>query len=124
MRISFFPTPEHKVFNYKPRFYDENKEEMKKRYEKYGKQYPGESDSEKEITEKRENADKFDAKEAFKKDRYIPGKSIRGSFSKELEEHRKEAGNKKAKKIILYITLAAAFVAAYYLAQGLVTLLR
>jgi uncharacterized membrane protein YkvA (DUF1232 family) len=36
-----------------------------------------------------------------------------------MEEHRREAGNKKVKKIITLITFVALMVAAYYVAIGL-----
>ncbi|MCF0165136.1 MAG: hypothetical protein HUJ92_07600, partial [Bacteroidales bacterium] len=58
------------------------------------------------------------------RDRYIPGRSIRGAFQAELERNRKQAGNAKVKKVIMLITIAAALIAAYYLAEGFVELLR
>jgi len=89
-RISFFKTPEHRVYNYKPRYYDETKEHIKELEEKY---HPKETD------------------------KYIPGLGIREAYRKGIEGKRREAGGTKVKGYILLITLILLFVAAYYLAQ-------
>ena len=130
MRISFFPTPAHRTFHYEPRFYDERKEKMKERYEKYGKEYPDGAQAtdaaEKADSPAMETSQKNAENKEFvsARDRYIPGRSIRGAFQAELERNRKQAGNAKVKKVIMLITIAAALIAAYYLAEGFVELLR
>lgn len=112
MRLSFFPTPSHRVFQYKPRFYDEKEEQLRKMYEKYGKEYPG--DEKKEGVKKAENAEPAQTQKE-----YVPGQSIRGSFQRGIQSSRRQAGNQKLKSIIVVITLVIVFVAAYYMAIGL-----
>lgn len=97
LRISFFNTPTHRVFNYRPRYYDETKEHIKELEEKYGK---------------------TDGTEQEKK-RYIPGAAIQSAYRNGLQGERRGSGNGKLKKIIILLSLLAAMIAAYYLAQGL-----
>lgn len=91
-RISFFNTPKHRVFTYKPRYYDETKEHIKELKEKY---HPKESET----------------------GTYIPGLSIREAYRKGIEGNRKDAGGVKVKGYIVFITLIVLFIAAYYIAQ-------
>lgn len=114
IRISFFPTPEHKVFHYEPKYYDPRKERLEQLYEKYGRTPEGMKKAEEEIAA--ETA-------AEKPKNYVPGQNIRGAFSRSLEESRKAEGSQKAKKIFTLITVAAAIIVAYYLAEGLAKLL-
>lgn len=134
MRISFFPTPEHRVFNYTPRYYDPEKEKLRKIYEKYGKVYPGDEKASavkaaedlKDVasySEVREILDGNDGAQA-EHHAYVPGQYIRGAYKEGLENSRRKAGNQKARRIIIFITLAAAFVVAWYLAQGLAEFFR
>jgi len=114
LNISFFKTPQHRVFNYEPRYYDERKERLQKLYEKYGKNPDGtpkvagteDEATYKELTEHR-----------------APGSSIRGSFQSAYKESRRSAGNQKIKTIITIVALILVFIAAYYLADSLVYLL-
>lgn len=96
IRIGFFSTPQHRVYNYKPRYYDATKEHVKELEEKYAKSG--------DQTEER---------------RYIPGAAIQRAYRDGLDGMRRESGNKKLKKIIVLVTVLGAMVAAYYLAQGL-----
>ena len=113
IRFTFFPTPQHKVFHYEPRYYDPRKERLEQLYEKYGKTPEGMKKAEEELAAE---------KEAPSKD-YVPGSRIRGAFSRSVEESRRAEGNQKVKKILTLITILAAIVVAYYLSQGLVKLL-
>lgn len=97
LRISFFNTPSHRVFNYRPRYYDETKEHIQELEEKYGK---------KEGVQEEER-------------RYIPGAAIQNAYRKGLEGERRSSGNGKIRKLIILVSLLAAMVAAYYLAQCL-----
>jgi len=98
MRISFFSLPEHRVFTYRPRYYDPTKEHIKELEQKYAKDEEGNK-------------------------KYIPGLGIREAYRKGIEGERKQAGNMKIKNIILLLSLLAVFVVAYYIAQGLSDLL-
>ena len=134
MRISFFPTPEHRVFNYTPRFYDPEKEKLRKIYEKYGKTYPGDekatarqaAEDLKDVASYGEVSEILEGEKEAKasKSSYVPGQYIRGAYKEGLEKSRRQAGNQKVKRVIIFITLAAAFVVAWYLAQGLAEFFR
>ena len=117
--IKFWHIPEHRVFHYEPRYYDERKERLEELYKKYGKTMPGE---EIEAMAKREGLVDETGR------RYIPGMHIRGSFRQTYEEKRlsKEKDNSPmaiARKIILVLTGVAIAFAAYYLSKGLILLL-
>ena len=112
--------PEHRVFHYEPRYYDERKERLEALYEKYGKTMPG------------EEIDAMARKEGLVEEdtgrRYIPGMHIRGSFRQTYEEKRlsKEKDNSPmsiVKKLILAVTMVAMAAAAYYLSKGFILLL-
>ena len=117
--FKFWHIPEHRVFHYEPRYYDERKERLEELYKKYGKTMPG------------EEIDAIARKEGLTEDtgkRYIPGMHIRGSFRKTYEEKRLSQEKDNApmtivKRIVLILTLAAVAFAAYYLSKGFVLLL-
>ena len=122
IRFSFFPTPEHKVFHYEPRYYDARKERLEQLYEKYGKTPEGMKKAEEELAaEQKASGAGEDA--ASSHSAYVPGSRIRGAFTRSVEESRRAEGNQKVKKILTLITILAAIVVAYYLSQGLVKLL-
>ena len=117
--IKFWHIPEHRVFHYEPRYYDERKERLEELYKKYGKTMPGE---EIEAIAKKEGLVDDTGK------RYIPGMHIRGSFRQTYEEKRlsKEKENSPmslVKKLILVLTAVAIAFAAYYLSKGFILLL-
>jgi len=117
--IKFWHIPEHRVFHYEPRYYDERKEKLEALYKKYGKTMPGE---EIEAMAKREGL----VDEAGK--RYIPGMHIRGSFRQTYEEKRlsKEKATSPMSmvmKIVMVLTGLAIAFAAYYLSKGFIMLL-
>jgi hypothetical protein len=116
--FKFWHIPEHRVFHYEPRYYDERKERLEELYKKYGKTMPG-----KEI-------DEMARKEGLVEEekRYIPGMHIRGSFretyeAKRLSKEKENSPMSLIKKIILATTLVAIAAAAYYLSKGFVLLL-
>lgn len=116
IRFTFFPTPEHKVFHYEPKYYDPQKERLEQLYEKYGKTPDGMKKAEEELAaEQLANNGKSSG--------YIPGRNIRGAFSRSAEEYRKSEGNAKVKRVVMLITVLAAMVVAYFLSQGLVKLM-
>ena len=116
--FKFWHIPEHRVFHYEPRYYDERKERLEELYKKYGKTMPGEA------------IDEMARKEGLVEEekRYIPGMHIRGSFRATYEEKRlsKEKENSPmsmVKMIILALTMVAIAAAAYYLSKGFILLL-
>lgn len=116
LRIGFFSTPEHRVFHYNPSYYDPTKEHIEELRRKYGK----DKTDEEIVGLAAKDGENIDLKP---KSTYIPGAAIRGSFRKSLEENRKEEGNRKVKRVIVLLGLLAAAAVAYYLAQGLATML-
>ena len=117
--FKFWHIPEHRVFHYEPRYYDERKERLEEIYKKYGKTMPGE---EIEAIAKEEGLVEETGK------RYIPGMHIRGSFRKTYEEKRLSAEKENSamsivKKVVLALTLIAIAAAAYYLSKGFILLL-
>lgn len=90
--FSFFGEGEHRVFNYKPIYYDEEEEKRK--------QFFGDTGS-----------DKKDGKEA-----YVPGSYIRGSMSNGA--YRRTKGHmSKTQTIIGIVTLILIFAVLYFMAK-------
>lgn len=90
--FSFFGEGEHRVFNYKPIYYDEEEEKRK--------QFFGDTGS-----------DKKDGKEA-----YVPGSYIRGSMSNGA--YRRTKGHmSKTQTIIGIVTLILIFAILYFMAK-------
>ena len=118
--FKFWHIPEHRVFHYEPRYYDERKEKLEEIYKKYGKTMPGE---EIEAIAKKEGLVDEDTGKS-----YIPGMHIRGSFRRTCEERRLSEEKENSamsivKKVILALTLIAIAAAAYYLSKGFILLL-
>ncbi len=116
--FKFWHIPEHRVFHYEPRYYDERKERLEALYKKYGKTMPG------------EKIDEMARKEGLieEEKRYIPGMHIRGSFretseSKRLSKEKENSPMSLVRKLILALTMIALAAAAYYLSKGFVLLL-
>lgn len=86
--FGFFGTPEHRVFNYKPRYYDPEKEALK---------------------------EKFGAVDGSRDKNYVPGSHIKGSFRGGNYQRTRKAG--RASGIIGMISLILAFVVIYLIAK-------
>lgn len=86
--FGFFGTPEHRVFNYKPRYYDPEKEALK---------------------------EKFGHVDGTKKEKYTPGSYISGSFRD--GNYQKQRGASSAQKIIGAIALILLFVVIIFIAK-------
>lgn len=99
-RISFFGNQKHKVFNYKPIFWNPEKEELQERIrasrEKYSK----------------EKADADDHA-------YVPGSSIRGAMRDPLQQKSNVPGNNKIVRAIIIISFAALLGMLFYFADTL-----
>ena len=87
--FGFFGTPEHRVFNYRPRYYDEEKEALKEKF--------GHVDG------------------AMKKDTYVPGSYIKGSLRNGRYQKTRAVG--KAQKIIGMVGLVLFFVVLIMVAK-------
>ena len=87
--FSFFGTNEHRVFNYKPRYYDVEKEELKRKF--------GHVDG------------------SMKDETYVPGSYIKGSFRN--GNYQRQRGQTKAQKIIGLIALVLMFVVIFFIAK-------
>lgn len=103
LRISFFKTPKHRVFNYSPIFYDERKEKLQERIAKIQDEM------------EREKAEKEGLE--WENKRYIPGKNIRGKFRESRENNRRHAMKTSTSKIIGLISIGILFVLIYYFAN-------
>lgn len=86
--FGFFGTQEHRVFNYRPRYYDEEKEALKEKF--------GDVDGTKEKS-------------------YAPGSYIRGSLRN--GKYSKTRGANKVQRVIGAVTLILAFVVIYLIAK-------
>lgn len=87
--MGFFHQPKIRKFNYQPVFYDERKEALK---------------------------NKIDAAERERAGEYVPGASIKGSFRR-MEVARKELKYTPFMRFVSILGIAAALVAAVYMAQ-------
>ena len=86
--FGFFGTQEHRVFNYRPRYYDEEKDALKQ---------------------------KFGAVDGSRENNYVPGAYIKGSLRN--GNYSKTRGSSKAQRIIGMVTLILAFVVIYLIAK-------
>ena len=90
MGFAFFKEPSHKVFNYKPRFYDPAKEELERKIDEAERQSRGE---------------------------YVPGAAIRGSFQRMRMESKRSRAVSPAKRILTLITIAIILLALFYFSE-------
>lgn len=88
--FGFFGTPEHRTFNYRPRYYDEEKEQLK---------------------------EKFGHVDGAKKETYAPGSYLKGSFRDGNYQRTKQTRSTKAQKIIGLVGLVLFFVVLVYIAK-------
>lgn len=91
--FSFFKTPRHRVFNYQPLYYDEQKEAMKERLER------------------------LHMEEGEKKETYRPGRFIRFNMRKSFYNSRSKKGSPTVTRFIIFAAIAGLFIMAYYLVK-------
>ena len=91
--FGFFGTPEPRVFQYRPRYYDEEKEALKEKF--------GEVDG---------TADREGAKP------YIPGSIVKGSF-RDGKYQQTRPGATRAQKIIGMVGMVLVFVVIIFIAR-------
>ena len=92
--FGFFGSQQHKTFNYKPRYYDPKKEELKKTF------------------------GHVDGSAAKKDEHYVPGSYLRGSMTK--DDSHKTVG--KAQSIIGALSLILFFIAMVFVVKIFSTL--
>ncbi len=115
-KISFFRIPEHRVYNYSPRYYDPRKERLEELYAKYGKTPEG--------MERAESQLRAEERAAGKSDHYIPGSLVHNAYRNQ-DFARREAPKKSPLRFLIgFCTLVAAMLAAYFIAEGLVKILQ
>ncbi len=98
-RISFFKSPQHRVFHYSPLFWNPEKEEFDKRVAR----------SREEVKAAQETQER----------RYVPGSNIRGSFKKNMEVQRRAPKNQNVVRWVVLISLIVIMIAAVYFTQGI-----
>ncbi len=90
--FGFFGTPEHRVFNYRPRYYDVEKDELRK---KFGK---------------------VDGSATTKDGKYVPGSIVKGSL-RDGAYQKQRGTNSKASKIIGLVAMVLLFVVLILIAK-------
>ena len=95
LRFGLFKTPKHKVFNYKPLYWDPEKEELNERIKR--------AQAEAGIIEASDNPKSTHTRNM-----------IRGSFQKAMYENRRYAGNQKFIRVIIILSFAIVLVALFY----------
>ena len=98
-RISFFKTQPHRVFTYKPRFWNPQKEEFEARVRNAREKYQG-------------------TKEEDGKQTYVPGASIRGSYSKHYQVSRRYPARQKLIRAVIIIAIVIILIMAFYLTDA------
>lgn len=102
--FNFFGETEHRVFNYKPIYFDQEKEERKRFFGDHGQ-------------EDAANQDAAAQANATEEEPYTPGKYIQGSFRDGNYQRLRTSSSTKAQKIIGIVGLVLFFVVLYYIAQ-------
>lgn len=87
--FGFFGTPEHRVFNYRPRYYNEEKEALK---------------------------EKFGHVDGTKESEYVPGSYLKGSL-RDGNYQRQRSSAMRSSKIIGAVTTILVFVIIYLIAK-------
>lgn len=100
--FGFFGTPQHREFNYRPVYYDHEKEALKERFAKAE-------------AEGKAAAESRAAQEGSAKKEYVPGQYIKGSITD--RNYRVERGANKFQKILGAVALVLAFAVVYLIAK-------
>ena len=95
LRFGLFKTPKHKVFSYKPLYWDPEKEDLNERIKR--------AQAEAGIIEASDNPQSTHTHSM-----------IRGSFQKAVYENKRHAGNQKFMRVIIILSFAILLVALFY----------
>lgn len=93
-RISFFKTPQHKVFHYQPRYWDPQKEALEQR-----------------IAAAKSKKEQQDIE---KKARYRPGSTIRGSMQQAMYESRRYPKHQGIIRWVVVLSIVVLLFAVIY----------
>ena len=99
--MAFVRIPKHRYFNYQPLYYDEKKERMKERYDKFG--------------------NKVEEPES-KEDRYYPGKYLRGNMRQVVYDRRRSSMKPSLSRVLRIVLFLTAMVLVYIFADKIVYL--
>lgn len=100
---------------------------MKERYAKYGKKYDPKKPWEGKVPEaeaKEAGAEQAEEPKNHLREGYVPGVLIRNAYRDGITSKRRKSTNTTLRTIIIVVSLALAFIAVYYFAEGLNLLLR
>lgn len=117
LKLSFFRTPKHRVFNYQPLYYDQRKEELEERIARAKEEAQIENWTAENAQDKAERQ-KNGITSVRENPHYIPGKNIRQNFRKSVFENRRRPGSPFIMRIIVLLSMIGIMVALYYVAQA------
>ncbi len=104
--FNFFGETEHRVFNYKPIYFDPEKEERRRFFGDHGQKEEADG-----------QADAAAQGNAAEEESYTPGKYLQGSFRDGNYQRLRTSSSTKAQKVIGIVGLVLFFVVLYYIAQ-------
>lgn len=120
--FNFFGETEHRVFNYKPIYFDPEKEERRRFFGDHGQE--GKAGGQAEAANRNAaasaeaaNQDTSAQGKAAGEEPYTPGKYIQGSFRDGNYQRLRTSSSTKAQKVIGIVGLVLFFVVLYYIAQ-------
>lgn len=125
LRLSFFRTPKHRVFNYQPLYYDQRKEELEERIARAKEEAQSETwaaenaqGKAKGNAEGQAEGQKNGTTAIRENPHYVPGKNIRQNFRKSVFENRRRPGSPLIMRLIVLLSMIGIMVALYYVAQA------
>lgn len=124
--FNFFGETEHRVFNYKPIYFDPEKEERRQFFGDHG--HDAAATQEDAANQEAANRNATASADAANQDAaaqgkaageepYTPGKYLQGSFRDGNYQRLRTSSSTKAQKIIGIVGLVLFFVVLYYIAQ-------
>lgn len=113
--FNFFGETEHRVFNYKPIYFDPEKEERKRFFGDHGQEDAANRDA--AASADAANQDTSAQGNATEEESYTPGKYLQGSFRDGNYQRLRTSSSTKAQKVIGIVGLVLFFVVLYYIAQ-------
>ena len=94
--MSFIRLPKHRYFNYQPLYYNENKERMQERYDRYG--------------QREENSGTEDYK-------YYPGKYLRGKMRPAVYDSRRSSMKPSLSRVLKIALFLVVIILIYLFAD-------